>query len=215
MERLAPDLCRFAASRLACVHLVLADVPTLIDTGPPGRGPAIERELVAMGVTSLRIVLTHGDPDHTGGSDHLRAAFGAEVWAPAGERPMLDRTGWPGLPRVRRTLMRAFFRRTTAPTIDRWFEPGAAFDGLASFATPGHTPGHVVYEWNGWMLAGDAFVTGSRFRESPGVFTLDRARSRRTIEELAGRRPLAASSSHGTPAQDATAKLEALIATWR
>jgi glyoxylase-like metal-dependent hydrolase (beta-lactamase superfamily II) len=215
VQRLGPDLYRLAASRMACVHLVVGDVPTLIDAGPPGRGPAIERELVAMGVKLRRILLTHGDPDHVGGSDHLRSAFDAEVWAPSAERPLLDRSAWAGLPRVRRTLMRAFFGGTPAPVVDRWFDAGMSFDGLASVATPGHTPGHVVYEWGGWLIAGDAFVTGPRFRESLGIFTLDRAESRRTIEDLAARRPRAASSSHGAPARDAAANLEALIATWR
>jgi hydroxyacylglutathione hydrolase len=215
VERLAPDLYQLGVSRMAGVHLVLGAVPTLIDAGPPGSGPALERELVEMRIKPTRILLTHGDPDHVGGSDHLRAAFGAEVWASGAERPMLDRTGWAGLPRVRRTLMRAFFGGGPAPMVDRWFDPGTSFDGLASVAAPGHTPGHVAFEWDGWMIAGDAFVTGPRFRESWGIFTLDRAKSRQTIEALAARAPRAASSSHGAPARDATAKLEALIATWR
>jgi glyoxylase-like metal-dependent hydrolase (beta-lactamase superfamily II) len=215
MERLAPDLYRVAASRMAAVHLVVGEVPTLIDAGPPGRGPAIERELVQLGIKPMRILLTHGDPDHVGGIDHLRAAFGAEVWAPTAEREMIDRTGWAGLPRRRRILMRAFFGGTPAPVVDHWFEAGTSFDGVTSVPAPGHTPGHVVYEWDGWLVAGDAFVTGPRFRESFAIFTLDRAQSRRTIEKLAARRPRAATSSHGAPANDATAKLEALIATWR
>jgi hydroxyacylglutathione hydrolase len=214
-DRLAPDLYRLAASRMACVHVVLGDAATLVDAGPPGAGPGIERELASMGIKPKRILVTHGDPDHVGGLDHLRAAFGAEVWAPAGERPLLDRSGWPALPLARRTLLRAFFGGTPPPTVDRWFDPGTSFDGLVSVATPGHTPGHVAYEWHGWLLAGDAFVTAARFRESFGIFTLDRARARRTIEELAARDPRAASSSHGTPAMDARARLEELIATWR
>lgn len=215
MERLTPELYRLAASRMAGVHVVLGAVPTLIDAGPPGSGPTIERELVAMGVRPLRILLTHGDPDHVGGSEHLRAVFGAEVWATNAERPLLDRTGWARLPRVRRSLMRLFFRGTAAPTIDRWFDPGDSLDGITSVEAPGHTPGHVAYEWDGWLLAGDAFVTGPKFRESLGIFTLERAAARQTIEDLRARAPRAASSSHGTPSRDATAKLEALIAGWR
>lgn len=215
MERLAPDLYRLGASRMAGVHLVLGAVPTLIDAGPPGRGLAIERELLKMGVRPLRILLTHGDPDHVGGAAHLRVVFGAEVWAASAERPLLDRTGWAGLPRARRNLMRVFFRGTPAPTIDRWFDPGASLDGITSVGAPGHTPGHVAYEWDGWLIAGDAFVTGPTFRESPGLFTLDRVASRRTIEDLGARAPRAASSSHGTPSTDAPGKFAALIASWR
>jgi glyoxylase-like metal-dependent hydrolase (beta-lactamase superfamily II) len=215
MERLAPDLYRLAGSRTVGVHLVMADVPTLIDAGSRGGAASIERQLRAAGVAPRRILFTHGDPDHVGGSDRLRAAFDAEVLAPIGERPFLDRTGWPELPRRRRTLMRLFFHGAPAPVVDGWFEPGTAPGGIPAIAAPGHTPGHVVFEWDGWLLAGDAFVSGGRFRESPGIFTLDRPLARRTIEDLAARGARAASSSHGRPAPDAAAKLESLIATWR
>jgi glyoxylase-like metal-dependent hydrolase (beta-lactamase superfamily II) len=215
MERLAPDLFRLAASRMVCVHLATADVPTLIDAGTRAGAPAIERELRKAGVTPRRILLTHGDPDHVGGADHLRAAFDAEVLAPIGERPLLDRTGWPELPWRRRLLMRAFFRGAPPPAIDGWFEPGAAPGGVTSIATPGHTPGHVAFEWAGWLLAGDAFRSGPRFRQPPAIFTIDRAKARRAIELLAQRAPAAASSSHGAPARNAARKLESLIATWQ
>src|SRR5207247_1287422 len=157
---------------------------------------------------------THGDPDHVGGSDHLRASMGARVWACIAERSLIDRTGWSALPRTRRTLMRLFFRGTPAPTVDRWFDPTDDLDGLVVVPTPGHTPGHVAFEWRGWLLAGDAFVSGERFRESLGIFTLDQATARRSIESLARRELDGASSSHGRPVEQATKRLEALIADW-
>lgn len=215
MERLAPDLYRLAGSRMVAVHLLMADVPTLIDAGSRGSAASIEGQLRAAGIAPRRILFTHGDPDHVGGSDHLRAAFDAEVLAPIRERPLLDRTGWQALPRRRRALMRLFFRGFPAPVVDGWFEPDTSPGGIPTIAAPGHTPGHVVFEWDGCLLAGDAFVSGDRFRESPGIFTVDRPLARRTIERLAARRPRAASSSHGRPASDAAAKLASLIATWR
>ena len=215
MERLAPDLFRLATSRMVCVHLVTADVPTLIDAGTRAGAPALEQQLRKAGIAPKRILLTHGDPDHSGGADHLRAAFGAEVLAPSGERPLLERTGWAELPARRRALMRLFFRGAPAPRVDGWFEPGAAPGGITAVATPGHTPGHVAFEWDGWLLAGDAFRSGGTFREPPGIFTIDRAVARRTIEALAQRAPAAASSSHGSPSRDAARKPEALAARWR
>ena len=220
MERLAPDLFRLRSGGAAAVHLAMAAVPTLIDAGAPGRGPAIERELRAAGVTPGRIVFTHGDPDHVGGSDHLRRAFGAEVWAAVAERAQIDRSGWPDLPGRRRIIMRVFFRGTPAPAVDRWLDPttdpaDASLDGLAVIPTPGHTPGHVAFAWRGWLLAGDAFVSGDRFRESPGIFTLDRATARRSIGAVAGLALEGVSSSHGLPARDVGAKFERLIAGWR
>lgn len=215
MKRIGPDLYRLDDGGFAAPHLVAGSVPTLIDAGSPGRGPAIERELGRAGVRIERIILTHGDPDHVGGSDHLRRVSGAEVWAASAERPLLDRTGWPLVPTLRRGLLRLFFRGTPPPTIDWWIDGPADFDGLIVHPTPGHTPGHVVLTWRGWLIAGDAFVSGDRFRESPWPFRGDRDRARRSIEELAEMAPAAASSSHGRPVEGATERLQALVARWR
>lgn len=107
---------------MAAPHLIMGDVPTLVDAGSPGRGPALEDELRAAGVKVQRIILTHGDPDHVGGSDHLRAVTGAEVCANLTEQPLIDRSGWHMLPRVRRLIMRLLLRGTAPPTVDRWTE---------------------------------------------------------------------------------------------
>jgi hydroxyacylglutathione hydrolase len=215
MERLRPDLYRLGSGGAAALHLVMGDVTTLVDAGAPGRGPAVQRELAQAGIRIDRIVFTHGDPDHVGASDHLRAVTGAQVWAAVGERAMLDRSAWPALPRRRRFLLRLFFRGAPPPTVDRWFAPGDDLGGPVAVPSPGHSPGHMAFEWQGWLLAGDAFVSGNRFRESPGIFNLDRDRARQSIEELAARQPESASSSHGRPADRATERLDRLIATWR
>jgi hydroxyacylglutathione hydrolase len=220
MQRIGPDLIRLDSGGTAAVHLVMGTVPTLVDAGSPGRGPGIERELRAAGIIPARIVFTHGDPDHVGGSDHLRTAMGAEVWAAEAERPLIDRSGWRSLPLRRRMLMPLFFRGTPAPTVDRWFDAAAGLaaagiDGLVAVPTPGHTPGHVALEWRGWLLAGDAFVSGERFRESLSVFMIDRETARRSIEALAARDLKGASSSHGRPVRDVGPRFEALISRWR
>ncbi|MEW5992114.1 MAG: MBL fold metallo-hydrolase [Chloroflexota bacterium] len=214
VELIAPDLFRLTSGGFAAPHVVMGAVPTLVDAGAPGRGPAIERELRAGGIRVERIILTHGDPDHVGASDYLRGVTGAEVWASVAERPLIDRSGWRALPLRRRLLLRAFFRGTSSPTVDRWIDGPAVLDGIAVVPTPGHTPGHLVLDWNGWLLAGDAVVSGERFRESLDIFTLDRATARRSIESLLARAPLGASSSHGRPADHATERLQALVDTW-
>jgi glyoxylase-like metal-dependent hydrolase (beta-lactamase superfamily II) len=103
VDQIGPDLFRLTSGGFAAPYLIMGDVPTLVDTGAPGRGPALEGELRAAGIRIERIVLTHGDPDHVGGSDHLRRHTGAEVCASHAERSLIDRSGWPSLPRRRRT----------------------------------------------------------------------------------------------------------------
>jgi len=215
MERIGPELFRLKGGGFAAPHLIMGDVPTLIDAGAPGRGPALEGELRAAGSRIERIILTHGDPDHVGGSNHLRLVTGAEVCASVAERPLVDRSGWPSLPPVRRLLMRSFFGGEIPPTVDSWVDGAEILDGIAVLPTPGHTPGHIVLGWEGWLIAGDAFVTGDRFHESLRLFTIDRAMARRSVEGLLSRSPRGASSSHGRPAEDATERLQALVATWR
>lgn len=215
MDRIGPDLFRLTGGGFAAPHLIMGDVPTLVDAGTPGRGRAIERELLAAGVRIERIILTHGDPDHAGGSDHLRRVTGAEVCASLAERPLIDRSGWPSLRRIRRGLMKAMFRGTPPPTVDRWLDGATTVNGIDVIPTPGHTPGHIVLAWEGWLLAGDALVSGQRFRESPWPFTIDRPTARRSIEMLLSRAPRGASSSHGRPADHASERLQVLVESWR
>jgi glyoxylase-like metal-dependent hydrolase (beta-lactamase superfamily II) len=155
-----------------------------------------------LGVAPRRIVLTHGDPDHVGGANHLRAAFDAEVLAADAERPLIDRTGWADLPFHRRLVMRGFLWNTPPPTIDRWLRGDEHLDGLRVIATPGHTPGHLAYAWDGWLLAGDAFRSGTPHHESPRFFTIDRQRARASIRALAELEIQGVSSSHGPPVPD-------------
>ena len=215
MDLIAPDLYRLSSGGFGAPHLVMGEVPTLVDAGASGRGPAIEKELKAAGIRIERIILTHGDPDHLGASDYLRTVTGAEVCAALAERPLIDHSGWPALPVRRRILHRVLLRSTPVPTIDRWIEGPAVLGGIDVVPTPGHTPGHIALEWNGWILAGDALVTGERFRESLWFFTIDKATARRSIEALLGRAPRGASSSHGRPSDRATERLQALVDSWR
>jgi glyoxylase-like metal-dependent hydrolase (beta-lactamase superfamily II) len=215
MDKIAPGLYRLGGGGFAAIHLVMGDVPTLVDAGAPGRGPAVKLQLRAAGIRIERIVLTHGDPDHAGASDYLRKAFGAQVCAAEAERGMIDRSAWPRLPRVRRLLMRALYRGVEPPAVDLWLTATDQLGELNIVPTPGHTPGHICLEWHGWLVAGDAFRSGDRFRETSWPFTIDRAEARRSIEALVARAPVGASSSHGRPTEGATEKLQALIATWR
>ena len=201
--------------RTVNVFLVQAEVPVLIDAGTPRQGPAIVDELRGAGITPELILLTHADFDHAGGAEAVRAATGAPICAPAAERPLL--TGTRRRSSFVRLLIRAANRgrEPRLPSIDRWVEEGEMVAGLRAVATPGHTPGHTSYVHGTTLLAGDAVITGERFRESVRMFNVDTAVARRSIAKLAGLDVDLAVSGHGPPARGAREKLAALAARWR
>jgi hydroxyacylglutathione hydrolase len=107
----------------------------LVDPADPEAARALARE---HGVRPRWILHTHGHPDHSGGSGRLRGELGAAVVGHGGDA--------------------------------RWFPPDQDVAGrpelalgrlrLRVHAVPGHTPGSVLYEWSGRLLAGDTLFWG-------------------------------------------------------
>ena len=61
------------------------------------------------------------------------------------------------------------------------------FPGIRAIATPGHTPGHMVFIFGEIIFAGDA-VRGSAegLRLMPGFLTSDRSQAQESLELIAG-----------------------------
>jgi glyoxylase-like metal-dependent hydrolase (beta-lactamase superfamily II) len=196
------------------VFLVEADVPVLVDAGGPREAAALVDELEYEGFEPKLILLTHGDFDHFGGAAAVREAFGAPIAAPAAERPLLtgeiDRRWFVRL--MIRSVCRG--RLPKPPSVDRWIEPGEVVEGLEAIPTPGHTPGHTAYRFGKVLIAGDAVITGERFRPPVPMFCFDNEETRRSIEKLAGLDFKLAVSGHGPEARDASRKLRDLVETW-
>ncbi len=197
------------------VFLVQADVPVLVDSGTERLGTAVADELRAEGALPEFVLLTHADFDHSGGATAVRRATGATVCAPAAERPLL--TGAQRRRLFVRVLIRGVNRGRAPrrPSIDRWIADGEVVAGLEAIGTPGHTPGHTAYRLGTSLLAGDAVITGTTFREPVARFCVDWRQVRRSIEKLARLDLDLAVSGHGRPSRDAKAKLAALAASWR
>ncbi len=215
MRRLAEGLWEFEhAGPASSAYLLEADELVLVDTGVPRAGPKLLAELHAQDFDPKTILITHGDPDHVGSCDFLRRELGAEVWAPEPDRQVVEwtigrRRGPP--PR----LAQALVGPPRPVAVDHWFAPGETIAGVESIATPGHTPGHTSFKLGTTLVAGDALVTGPRFKEPLRVTTMDRREARRSIERLAQLELDLAVSGHGKPAHGAQARLASLVASWR
>lgn len=200
--------------KLVNVFFVEADVPLLVDAGGPKEADKLLEELHYEEVEPKLVLLTHGDFDHFGGAAAVREEFGAPIVAPAAERPLLtgeiDRRWFVRL--MIRSVCRG--RLPKPPSVDRWFADGETVEGLQAIATPGHTPGHTAFRFGKTLIAGDAVITGERFRPPVPMFCFDNEETRRSIEKLAGLDVDLAVSGHGPASRDASRKLRELVETW-
>lgn len=192
-------------------QIVVSSSVAIVDAGD---ARPILAALAAAGIAPRdvrRIILTHGDGDHTRGANALRAATGAEVAAHQDERGYIERTAIPPFSLPKQLLIRTG-GRAARPQVDRWLRDDEMLDELEVIHTPGHTPGHISLRVGDALLAGDAFNTGERFGEVPRMMTADVPRSRDSIRRLATLEIARAFSGHAAPADGASAKLRALAA---
>jgi len=156
----------------------------LIDTGMSGNRVTIERELrdAGCGPGDLRLILiTHGDPDHSGNASYLRAKYGAKIAmhkaeAAAVERGnmFLSRGRLPPLRRVMKLLMSLFrLRKRDRFTPDLFLEDGDLLTKYGLDATIQHVPGHTtgsiaVLTDDGSLFSGDFLENRTR----PSIATL-------------------------------------------
>jgi glyoxylase-like metal-dependent hydrolase (beta-lactamase superfamily II) len=130
-----------------------------------------------LGVTIEAILLTHTHFDHIGAVAPVARATGAPVYCPVIEQPVLaDVMRWvpPG------------FGPFESYEADHTVAGGEHLDlagmGIDVIFTPGHSPGHVTYAFDGALLSGDVLFEGSVGRvDLPGG---DWATLERSIEGL-------------------------------
>lgn len=135
-------------------YLVTGTEIALIDTGLPGAGKRIIKELDAIGIKPQdikHILLTHHDIDHIGNVAMLQALTGAEIWASKEDIPYitgeLDRYGF-------KKYFKYIFR-VKKPEAIKPYGPGQKINGIEVVSTPGHTPGHVCLLFEDVLFAGD------------------------------------------------------------
>jgi hydroxyacylglutathione hydrolase len=151
----------------------------LVDAGLDAKGAAILNELKAEGLESGRVqavLITHGHPDHYASATH----FGnATVAIGAADLDMLrgDKTHYAPFGKI----MGALLPLPPAPRTVTTVRGGEQlrFDGavFTVVATPGHSPGSVMYLYKHVLFTGDSLmrknggvaISGALFSEDPSA----------------------------------------------
>jgi len=163
--------------------LVDAQGVVLLDTGFPGDGRRIRREVARLGFTATEvraILLTHGHIDHAGCAAELKEWSGAKIYAHPLEQAHLDGV-YPYRDAARVCgALEAAGRAVTgyrAAKIDVEIADGdelPLWGGLRVVHLPGHTVGHCGFysARHGLLFSGDLWVRFMmRTQASPRIFS--------------------------------------------
>jgi glyoxylase-like metal-dependent hydrolase (beta-lactamase superfamily II) len=166
-------------------YLILDEELILIDTGRPGQGKGILKELKAMNIEPediKHILITHHDVDHVGSVAFLQQATGAKVWASEDDIPYIN--GEKNREGIKRLV--SFIMRVKKPEkINPYSENHKILD-IEINPTPGHTPGHVCLFYKNILFAGDLVRTSNGHIGSMKSFmNWDTSMSKESIKRVA------------------------------
>ena len=159
----------------------------LVDAGLDASGAAILAELKSAGVQPqqvLAVLITHGHPDHYAAA---RLFPKAEVCGGADDIAMMHGDGrhYSTFGKVMSAVM-PLPKGPDAVTPLRGGEQ-LEFDGarFTVIATPGHSPGSVMYLYKDVLFTGDSLMRkGDGVTIAPSLFSEDSAENRRSLKRL-------------------------------
>lgn len=146
-------------------YLIIGEETILVDTGRPGQGKGILKDLNVLGVKPediSHILITHHDVDHVGSLSFLQKATGANVWASKEDIPYIyGEKSRPGIKKLVSVIMRMEKPENIIP-----YSEDQRIGAIEVIPTPGHTPGHVSLLYKDILFVGDLFKT-SKGKISP------------------------------------------------
>jgi hydroxyacylglutathione hydrolase len=216
MRRVAEDVFQIALTPRDGINAyLLGDV--VVDAGAKVNAKRLIKALHGHAVGAH--ALTHGHPDHAGGSRKLVEAFDVPVWAGEGDRAAVQ-TGRPPAPETWAEPGVARLGGFEAVGVARSLREGDDLGhGFTVLETPGHSDGHLAFwrERDRTLVVGDVFLnmhvltTRPGLHEPPRVLTRDPGRNRQSARRLAALEPELALFGHGPPLRDPAA-LAAFVA---
>jgi hydroxyacylglutathione hydrolase len=163
--------------------------------------------------------LTHGHPDHAGGTRRLAEAYDVPVWVGERDRDAVE-TGRPPAAETWAEPAVARFGGFEAVGVARALREGDDLGhGFTVLETPGHSDGHVAFwrEGDRTLVLGDVLFNLHvltmlpGLHEPPRILTRDPQRNRESARRLAALEPQLALFGHGPPLRD-PARLTAFVA---
>jgi hydroxyacylglutathione hydrolase len=159
----------------------------LVDAGLDAKGTAILAELRSEGVEPdevQAVLITHGHPDHYAAASLFRKA---RILIGAADVAMLrgDTTHYAAFGKV----MAAVMPLPPGPKVSAELRGGEQldFDGarFTVIATPGHSPGSVMYLYKDVLFTGDSLMRkNDGVAIAPSLFSEDAAQNRLSLRQL-------------------------------
>ncbi|MDP4090638.1 MAG: MBL fold metallo-hydrolase [Bacillota bacterium] len=187
------------ATKGSYAYLITGEETVLIDTGRPGQGNGILKELDSLNVNPKdikHILLTHHDVDHIGNSAQLQEITGAKLWSSREDLPyILGELKRHGLKKVIGSLI-----KVKLPRDIQTYNSTNVAGNIQVIETPGHTPGHVCLLYKDVLFAGDLVMSSSKgIKPSPGIMTWNKDKLTDSIKKVGALNFTWVCPAHGIP----------------